>query len=102
MIKAFFFDHAISAHQVASFHTILSSIFAMILSNQLPQQISAKMSTVFTADGLEELEESMAQCNNFKSVKCSCTDYFLSTCTSNARTQGGYYQPRHKFHSIFI
>ena len=47
----------------------------MILSNQLQQQISAKMNTVFTADGLEELEESMAQCNSFKSMKCSCTDY---------------------------
>ena len=47
----------------------------MILSNQLQQQISAKMNTVFTADGLEELEESMAQCNSFKSMQCSCTDY---------------------------
>ena len=47
----------------------------MKLSNQLQQQISAKMNTVFTADGLEELEESMAQCNSFKSMKCSCTDY---------------------------
>ena len=33
------------------------------------------MTTVFTADGLEELEESMAQCDSFKSMKCSCTDY---------------------------
>ena len=33
------------------------------------------MNTVFTADGLEELEESMAQCNSFKLMKCSCTDY---------------------------
>ena len=40
----------------------------MILSNQLQQQISAKMNTIFTADGLEELEESMAQCNSFKSM----------------------------------
>ena len=47
----------------------------MILSNLLQQQISAKMNTVFTADGLEELEESMAQCNSFKSMKCSSTDY---------------------------
>ena len=53
----------------------ISSIFSIILSNQLQQQISAKMNTVFTADGLEQLEESMAQCNSFKSMKCSCTDY---------------------------
>ena len=33
------------------------------------------MNTVFTADGLEELKESMAQCNSFKSMKCSYTDY---------------------------
>ena len=33
------------------------------------------MTAVFTADGLEELEESMAQCDSFKSMKCSCTDY---------------------------
>ena len=33
------------------------------------------MTTVFTADGLEELKESMAQCDSFKSMKCSCTDY---------------------------
>ena len=53
----------------------ISSIFSIILSNQPQQQISAKMTTVFTADGLEELEESMAQCDSFKSMKCSCTDY---------------------------
>ena len=53
----------------------ISSIFSIILSNQLQQQISAKMNTVFTADGLEELEESMAQCDSFRSMKCSCTDY---------------------------
>ena len=52
----------------------ISSIFSIILSNQLQQQISAKMTTIFTADGLEELEESMAQCNSFKSIKCSCAD----------------------------
>ena len=33
------------------------------------------MNTVFTADGLEELEESMAQCNSFKPMKYSRTDY---------------------------
>ena len=49
----------------------ISSIYSIILSNQLQQQISAKMNTY----GLKELEESMAQCNSFKSMKCSCTDY---------------------------
>ena len=41
MIKAFFFDHAFQLNKWLPYYT--SSIFAIILSNQLQQQISAKM-----------------------------------------------------------
>ena len=71
----------------------------MILSNQLQQQISAKVNTVFTAYGLDELEESMAQCNSLKSMKCSCTDY-LCCLPAPPMTEAKVDTTSHNIHSV--